>query len=443
MRRGNLTFRITVLLLAGFVLLQVVVFAATMLQGPIGDRRPADLPPPDQVAAMAGALDSVAPASRSRLLAVFDSTLYHARIDRGEPVVGGDPVDPDLFKRYRAALPGRVLRMSNSAPPFAGIVRQTPWHGRLISPLTLSVSLRSGGTLVIDSRPSAMVMGFLRQRALLGILGGLVILAGLILAVRQTMRPLSRLSAGIRQFASQLDAPDLPVRGSSELRDLSAAYNEMKGRISGLVEERTRILAAVAHDMRTYLTRLRLRVEFIEDDSQRALAGRDLEEMALLLDDTLMFAQIEAQDRVRVAPIDLRPELLSVAALRDDLGQAVTLLVGDQPLPAQVSPIAFGRMVNNLIDNAQRYDTAVVVSATAAPDAAEVTVSDTGPGVPADALARLGEPFGRIDPSRDRATGGAGLGLAIVRALAAQCGATVHFANRPAGGFAATIKFKS
>ncbi|MDK2768117.1 MAG: HAMP domain-containing protein [Sphingomonas sp.] len=441
MRGGNLTFRITVLLLAGFVLLQAVVLTATVLQRPIGDRQHADLPPPDQVAAMAEALDSVAPARRPRLLAVFDSTLYHARVDRAERVMVDEPVDPDLLNRYRAALPGRTVRMSGSAPLFAGIVRESPWHARLVSPLTLAVSLRSGGTLVIDSRPSAMVMGFLRQRALLGVLGGLVILAGLILAVRQTMRPLSRLSAGIRQFASRLDAPDLAVTGSSELRDLSAAYNEMKGRIAGLVEERTRILAAVAHDMRTYLTRLRLRAEFIEDESQRALAGSDLEEMALLLDDTLLFAQIEARDRMRAAPIDLRPELQSIAALREELGQAVTLLVDARPLSAQVSPMAFRRMVNNLIDNGQRYGAAVVVSATATLNAAEITVSDNGPGVPASALARLGEPFGRIDSSRDRATGGAGLGLAIVKALAAQCGATVHFASPPAGGFAATIKF--
>lgn len=438
MWRGNLTFRISVLLLAGFVLIQLVVLGATMLQGPTIGNRSGVLPPPGQVAAMADALDRAPPWLRSDLLAVFDTTLYHTRLDDALLHAHDDPGVAALARAYRTALPGRTVTVTGREPMFRRLATVSPWRGRLLSPLMLSVSLRSG-TVVIDSRPSAMVRGYLRQRALIGALGGLFILVGLVLAVWQTMRPLTRLAAGIRQFANRLDAPDLPVIGSSELRDLSSAYNEMKARIAALMAERTRILAAVAHDMRTYLTRLRLRAEFIEDGDQRVRVIRDLAEMAGLLDDTLLFAKAEAEGPAPMPALDLVPLLAAIVQIREELGQPVSLTAPRGPLNADVAPLALRRMLDNLIDNALRYSPVVQIEAHETPNGSEIVVLDEGPGVPVDVLAELGEPFGRLDPSRDRSTGGAGLGLAIVAALAAQCGGSVRYANRPEGGFAATI----
>jgi signal transduction histidine kinase len=292
----------------------------------------------------------------------------------------------------------------------------------------------------VNSRPSTLVRGFLNRRALLGTLGGLAVLAALALAVRQTTKPLLNLSRNIRTFAGKLDAPALPVEGSREMRDLAEAYNEMKERIAGLIGERTRILAAVAHDMRTYLTRLRLRIEFINDPEQQTRAAADLGEMSALLDDTLLFANTE-----NAAPplerIDLAAELNRIVAARKELGESVSLQRMSSPLPVCANRLSLRRMLANLIDNGLRHGQGVEITAAILPDGAAIEVRDDGPGVPPEALSRLGMPFQRLDPSRDRETGGAGLGLAIVRALAARQGAQVSFANRKPHGFAARIVF--
>ncbi len=213
----------------------------------------------------------------------------------------------------------------------------------------------------------------------------------------------------------------------------------MKARIRELMQERTRVLAAIAHDMRTYLTRLRLRAEYIDDPEQRARAVRDLDEMAALLNDTLFLAEDEARAPSAIR-MDLAEAVTGLVALRRELGDAATAET-DGAAWVTASPIGVRRILDNLIDNGLRHGASVLVSLVHADGAVELIVEDDGPGVAPEILARLGEPFTRGDPSRNRETGGAGLGLAIVRALAARDGAAVTFANRAEGGLRVTVRY--
>ncbi|OHT21721.1 ATP-binding protein [Edaphosphingomonas haloaromaticamans] len=440
---SNLSLRITAILLGGFVLLQMLIWVVMALPSRGDDQRPYNLPLPTEARTMVDTLEAAPPARRASLVTMFNGSLYTVQILREPPPAPATQREglDRLRLDYAAALPGRDIGLTGRRPLLGRMAGTRPWTSRFFAPITLTVPMRGGDLLVVDSRPSMVVRAYLRQRAFLGAVGGLLVLGVLALAVRQTTRPLVRLSAGVRRFTSDLDTPDLPVAGSREMRDLSAAFNEMKARIGGLMAERTRMLAGIAHDMRTYLTRLRLRAEFIDDSEQRAKAAADLDEMAALLDDTLLLAKRDGRATPQPQRIDLATELAAIVALRVDMGDAVTLGAIPPDLAIEATPISLRRMLANLIDNGVRHGGHVSIEASADDQTVTISVADDGPGVPPETLQRLGEPFGRLDPSRNRETGGAGLGLAIVRALADREGATIRFANQPKGGFVATATF--
>jgi signal transduction histidine kinase len=259
--------------------------------------------------------------------------------------------------------------------------------------------------------------------------------------IHQVVVPARRLARAAHGLAHDIDMPDLPARGATEINMLSSAFNGMKHTIRGLMNERTRVLAAIAHDFRTYLTRLRLRAEFIEDPHQRAQAIRDLDDMNLLLDDTLIFAR-ETTSETRKHPehCDVATELESLAQIRQEIGEAVTLNIQHTgPLEARCAPLALRRMLANLTDNALRYGKNAELSAWREDAMIKLSVTDQGPGVPPGALERMLQPFERLEPSRGRQTGGAGLGLAIVGALAKSQGGDLEIENRREGGLRATI----
>lgn len=440
---SNLSLKLAAILLLGFILLQALIWAAMALPAGGSDRRPFNLPRPGELRTMVDTLEATPAARRGALVELLNGSLYTVRVlgAAPRPPLGRRQGLDTLQRSYAAALPGRAVNVDGRRPLIGGF-RERPRVSRFLAPIRVTVALRDGTVLVVNSRPSAVVRAYLRERSMLGAMGGIAVLGVLMLAVRQTTRPLVDLSRGVRHFASDLAAPDVPVRGSRELRELSGAFNEMKTRIGDLVAERTRMLAGIAHDMRTYLTRLRLRAEFIDDPGQRARAAADLDEMAALLDDTLLFARRDAERERTPERIALPEELAAFAALREEMGDPVTLApVPDLAISAE--RIAFRRMLANLVDNAVRHGAQVRIAAHGEDEGEGVVIAveDDGPGIPADALARLGEPFGRLDPSRDRQTGGAGLGLAIVRALADREGATVTFANRAEGGLVAALHF--
>ncbi len=441
----NLSLRITAILISGFVLLNFYIIALIALPGGGADRRPFNLPRPTEVRAIVSVLERTPAAERPAVMDTFNDSLFNVRIVN-DPMIQ-EPVPDDglevIRDRYAHLFDDRQITVAGDHAMLRWLLGNRPRATRFATPLSLSVPLRTGGFLRIDSRPSAVIRTYLRGRSTLGVIGGVIVLIALLFAVRQSTRPLARLSQGVRQFASSLDAPDLPESGSRELRDVAVAFNEMKGQIRGLVAERTRILAAIAHDMRTYLTRLRLRAEFIDDPGQRERAVNDLQEMSTLLDDTLLLSARDEDTGPSTAAVAIDETLERLIEVRQDLGEPVTLMPVAPGTTVLASPVALRRVLTNLIDNGLRHGGAVTVSAQTQPGQAivELRIEDDGPGVPEEALARLGEPFRRLDPSRNRDTGGAGLGLAIVRALATRDGACLTFANRPEGGFCVTLRY--
>jgi signal transduction histidine kinase len=304
----------------------------------------------------------------------------------------------------------------------------------------LLVGLKTGQVLELDTEP-LLLRRLTARLALVGAATALILLLVMLYCVRQIVLPARRVATAARRLAVDIDMPDLPTRGTAEIATLSASFNEMKRTIRGLMQERTRMLAAIAHDLRTYLTRLRLRADFIADADQRQRAVRDLDEMAWLLDDTLTFARETVRPaRIDADVIDARAEVLGFAALRREIGDPLVLADSvDVQLPVRCSPLALRRILSNLTDNAIRYGECAYLSVESRDGRVMLTVDDDGPGVPPALLARLAQPFERGEPSRGRYTGGSGLGLAIVKALAQSQGGELHIGNRPEGGLRVTV----
>lgn len=441
----SLATRITAILLGSVFALALLVGVAVLWPKAHGSGEGLfQLPLPEETVAIVEALEASPPAARPLVLKALNTSTASVHLEPNFP-----PVPLGLrraremewmFGHYSSILGGRPFRVDMRAGPFSAIL---PFGGDAArTSVRLSVGLRDGSVLVIDRRPSALIRNYIARAAIAAGAAALVLIAGLLLAIRQTARPVARLAFAARQFSIDGTAPDLPLNGPRELQDLSSAFNEMQHRIRGLVEDRTRVLAAIAHDLRTYLTRLRLRIDFIDAEDQRRKAVQDIEEMSLLLDDTLLFAQQVAKPDVEGGALDVMTELLAVVALRCEIGEDVTLENSDTTpsIFAQCSPTTFRRMLANLLDNAIRYGGAARIGLASTTDRVSVSVEDDGPGVPEDQLARLLKPFERMEDSRDRATGGAGLGLAIVKALAESVGGTLQIVNRVPVGLRAVIQ---
>ncbi|RRN63350.1 ATP-binding protein [Caulobacter sp. 602-1] len=439
----NLSTRMTAILLTGLAVMLLI--GATLLVWPQGGGeggvRFYQLPRPSEARAIVEAVEASPPAARTKVITALDTGVIRTTLRPDFPPLRlrariADDRDPG-YQAYRAALGGRELRIDIRR---GGRLRDGALPGR--HALLLSVRLTDGEVLVLRRRAPETARLFFGRVSLAAAALLAVTLLMLTLAVRQTTRPVTLLAREVARFGDDLNAKVLPLRGPRELRELSAAFNTMRDQIRGLMDERTRMLAAIAHDLRTYLTRLTLRAEFIADETQRAKAGADLAEMAQLLDDTLLFARQDAGRGDGARAIDLRRELETLVALRREMGQTV-VLAPDIAARVWSSPLALRRMLDNLIDNAVRYGGAVTLDVRRQEGQVEIMVLDDGPGLPAEALATLTAPFERGESSRNRRTGGAGLGLSIVQALAKGQGGRLILSNRPEGGLAATITLPS
>ena len=274
-----------------------------------------------------------------------------------------------------------------------------------------------------------------------------VVAAGLTLwAVRTLTAPVRTLAAAAEALGRDVNAPPLPEDGPLEVATAAAAFNTMAARIRRFVQDRTELLTAIGHDLRTPITRLKLRAEFIEDDEQRAKVLADLEELETMVSATLAFGR-DARTSEPVEAVDI-VELLRT--ILDETGDAhpdaAPRLTYDGPphWTVRVRPMGLKRALTNLVSNAVKYgDSARVrlvppVSAGAAGAMLTVEIEDDGPGIPPGELEQVFEPFHRGEPSRNRETGGVGLGLPIARNIMRAHGGDVALANRASGGAKAT-----
>ncbi len=254
-------------------------------------------------------------------------------------------------------------------------------------------------------------------------------------------RRISRPLRAIGEAAERLGRGDAgtaldEANGPDEVRRAAAAFNAMGARLRRFVDDRTRMLAAVSHDLRTPITNLRLRVELLDEGEDKARMLETLDELRQTAEATLAFAREEAGEDPRL--VDLSSLVCSVCDDLSDVGQPVTCTAPDR-LPATCRPAALRRAVRNLVENAVAYGgfASVTVQGTAAE--VRVTVEDQGPGIPAAELERVFEPFVRLEASRNRRTGGVGLGLSIARSIARAHGGDISLENRPAGGLRAVL----
>ncbi|MBE7190679.1 ATP-binding protein, partial [Jatrophihabitans endophyticus] len=236
--------------------------------------------------------------------------------------------------------------------------------------------------------------------------------------------------------------PSVPVHegGPREVRDLARAMNAMQGRIEGLIRDRTEALAAVSHDLRTPLARLRLRAGFLDDRDVQREVEADLDEMGAMVGSVLAFLSGD-DDTEPSRVVDLAALLVTLVDERCDAGRDARYL-GPDHLPVRLRPLAAKRVFDNLVSNALAHagNVRVILRAPAAGEVV-VLVEDDGPGIPAAELDRVMTPFVRVESSRSRSTGGVGLGLAIVRREVLRDGGEVTLRNRPEGGLSVRVAF--
>lgn len=299
------------------------------------------------------------------------------------------------------------------------------------------VTLPDGSWMEFFTRQPVHELSFAWERVLMGLAPAVaIILIGGIL-VRQTLLPMRRLAQAAEKVGTGTFDP-VREAGPSEMREVIGAFNRMQVRIRRLIEERTEALAAVGHDLRTPLSRLRLRVDAVDDPSLRMTMEDDITEMKAMVDSLLAYLGGDEESEPRVS-CDLAVLCETLADDAQDRGNDV-LYVGPEHLERTVRRHSLKRAIANLVDNAERYGTHIRIELDElAGGAVAIAVVDDGPGIPEDAMEKVVQPFARLDRARARDTIGLGLGLAIVRRAVEDEGGELQLSNRPSGGLVARI----
>ena len=261
-------------------------------------------------------------------------------------------------------------------------------------------------------------------------------------ATRRLTRPVRDLAGAANALGRDVNAPPLPEDGPREVATAARAFNTMAERIRRFVGDRTQMLAAIGHDLRTPITRLKLRAEFMDDDEQRAKMLSDLEEMEAMVNATLAFARDDAAAEPSVA-LDLaalcRTVVDEASDAHPELPADALAYDGPDRLTVRGRSVALKRALANLVSNAVAYGGAARVALATPPGAIRLTVDDDGPGIPEESREAVFQPFRRLETSRNRETGGVGLGLPIVRNIVRAHGGDVLLRNRPGGGLRAEV----
>lgn len=255
------------------------------------------------------------------------------------------------------------------------------------------------------------------------------------LAVRLCLRPLRRLGDAARGLGDNLEQPPLVVEGPVEVREAAQAFNAMQERLIAMVNDQSYFLAAVSHDLRTPLTRMRLRIERITDTQQRERLRQNIVQMDGMIGQVLDYLQ--SAEHHDLLAVDIDPLLGRVCA---DLATA------REPLPVQgtagvvrVNPVLLQRCLQNLLVNALRYACDIAVRVQPYAGGVCIVVEDRGPGIDASLLGSITEPFVRGEASRNQRSGGYGLGLSIARRIALIHDGHLSLANREGGGLRVTV----
>ncbi|MFZ4808020.1 MAG: sensor histidine kinase [Hyphomicrobiaceae bacterium] len=441
MMRLGFGARLFAIFVTSLVAVQLIAVAAFVLQRSRATDSGLRLPLPDQTAALVELLERSPREHWPLVLRAANSSELSVRIAENrqitrEPAWYEAQLVDFIVRRYLSALGQRDVRVlvQPSSELLDGPLRLLAWASP--GSVEIEVGLQSGEYVVVAAGGylSLSILG-LPPGFWAGLLGLAVAVLALAL-LRREARPLRQLAEAVDGMEIGLEAraiADAP-RSAPEIRALIGAFNRLGERISALLRGRMALVGGISHDLRTYVTRLRLRAELIDQPAERAKAVADLDEMSRLLDDSLLAfsegAPLPVEELVDVTAI-----LAREAADRQAAGDAVALEKPSAP-EAHVlgDPVALRRMLANIIDNAVKYGRDAKIRLERDDRALVVVVDDSGPGIPAGQRAALLEPFVRLERSRNRRTGGAGLGLAIARAVATSHGGTIALAEAPGGG---------
>jgi signal transduction histidine kinase len=397
-------------------------------------------PVPAQILALVELLEKTPVAERPLVVQAVTSKRFVVRIE------------PDT----QAARPSRTLpRGEFDLDPYVAVLDGRPvsvdfvdrqvrrWALRLLYPAPeLRIVLRTSDVLVADLQDDLLLgpLGFPPGFAG-GILGTLIAFIALV-GMHREARPLARLAEAVDSVELSVNPRLLPDarRSAPEIRALIAAFNRLQGRLSELLRARMVMLGGISHDVRTFATRLRFRVEQIADASERDRAIADIDDMIHLLDDALLASRSGAGELAQEM-IEIDDVIRAVVADRQASGMPVDYVPEHGRAPVVLGDrLALKRVVANLADNAIKYGGVAHVTTRVDGDAVVILVDDNGPGIPFDKRQAMLEPFSRLETSRSRGTGGAGLGLAIVRALTEAHEGTLDIEDAPAGGARITVR---
>jgi signal transduction histidine kinase len=389
----------------------------------LGDQRIAE-----RMAVITRLVEETPPTDRQRILDVVDAPNVHVMWSQSDPTTADTPTD------------GRSYMMEHFLRGYLGDAE--------------SGEIRMGyGGMMADRRPDGAPSGdqsgpagqfqmiaplevprpFSSVRFILSM--SIMLVAVVILSVWVVRRLTARLATfahAAERLGVDVNAPRLPESGPREVRQAARAFNEMQRRIRRFVEDRTQMVAAIAHDLGTPITRLRLRAEYVGDEEQRRKVLADLDEMERMIASTLSFVRDETATEPRQT-FDLVSLLQSVCDDLSDAGHTIGFH-SEGRLPYECRPIALRRALTNVIENAVKFGNQAWVSLDARDDTVLITIDDDGPGIPDQYHADVFKPFQRLEDSRSRETGGTGLGLTVARTIVRAHGGDITLSNRSEGG---------
>ena len=446
----SLTLRVTAIMVGALLTVVVATLTAFYLQNRNGIGGPR-FPLPDRVAAIVELLEHVPAEERERVLTAVNTPEIRVALRPG-PIIDAD--QPQVSLPWLAWITQRYLAALGDRHIVAGIDDQLlPRHRlaalfmddedqRRMEPLRMLVELSDGQVLLVESRDQQISELLTRPFALAVLFTLLLIALVGAWVLKRQIRPLEALAREAESVGTTLEGARVRVEGAPEVRRLVLAFERMRERLRLLLESRTRMLGAISHDLGTYMTRLRLRVDYIDDPGQRERAERDLIDMQQLLSDALMLARLD-HDVTISETVDLRELVESHLRAWAEAGNEVGLSVsGVVNVKGRRAPLA--RVLSNLVGNAIKYGQIAELSLERLADArgswVELRVDDRGPGIPVDERERVLEPFYRADASRNLDQPGSGLGLSIVADVVRRHGGSLHLEDRPGGGLRVRVR---
>ncbi len=312
-------------------------------------------------------------------------------------------------------------------------------HDQKLGNFSVSILLSNNQWLNIQ----ATVYSHVLLKQMLFILIEIIIFSSIFISawsIYRFTKPLSKFKHAADRLGIDLDTQPLDIYGPKIVRETAAALNQMQTRIQDLIRDRTQMLAAISHDLRTPITRLKLRAQMINDPKMTDALMHDLSEMEQMINETLSFAKQDASEK-RLQQMDLLSLLNTLCNDAQDLGHSVTIQSNEQRIPMLGHPLSIKRALSNIIGNATRYAKNISIKTTIKHRSIFISITDDGPGIPDDELEQVLTPFYRAEHSRNRETGGTGLGLSVTQDIIKAHGGSIILTNHKPHGLCVTLRF--